>query len=100
MPKDERRKVSDKHEKQAAKNFGARQHAGSGSGHRQMDMSTETELIECKTVLVGNHQITIKRETVERLTKLAAISDKTPVLHIKLGGKMYVFVSETDWLEK
>ncbi len=99
MPKDRRRVVSDKQEKQTAKRFGATQHPGSGSGHRRMDMHTKTALIECKTVLEGNTQITLKDKTLKELAVLAALEDHQPVLHFRLGGKNYVVLTEDDYLE-
>lgn len=63
-----------------------------------MDMHTKRELIECKTVL-GNTQITIKASTLKDLERHAALADQIPVLHIRLGGKNYVLLTETDYLE-
>jgi Holliday junction resolvase len=91
---DERRRVSGNQEKAAAKKMGAKQHKGSGSGHRRMDMHTESELIECKTVLEGKKQITIKADDLKLLCYHAAIQDKEPVLHIRLDGRNWVLREE------
>lgn len=92
-------KVSQKQEKGAAKRMGAKQHSGSGSGHTRNDMHTDDTLIECKTVLIGNKQITLNVDVLKSLAYNAAIQDKSPVLHIELGGKTYVVIPEVDYLE-
>jgi Holliday junction resolvase len=101
MPKrtDPRYVVSAAQEKSAAKALGAKQHAGSGSGHRMHDMHTADELIECKTVLTGNRQITIKADDLKSLSYQAAVADREPVLHVRLDGKDWVLVSESYYLE-
>jgi hypothetical protein len=65
-----------------------------------MDMHTKGELVECKTVLEGNRQITLKDSQLRELAKHAAISDQIPILHIRLGGRNYVLLQETDYLER
>jgi hypothetical protein len=93
-PKDPRRRVSDAQEKRVAKTLGAKPHAGSGSGSRPHDMHTATELIECKTVLAGNKQITIKDDYMDRFVFTALSADKEPVLHVELGKHRLVLISE------
>lgn len=96
----DRKGVSSKHEKSAAKQLGARQHRGSGSGHRRFDMSNDTSLIECKTVLEGKKQITLKAEVLKALTRHAYISDQIPTLHIRLDGTDYVLHRADDFCER
>jgi hypothetical protein len=81
---DPRRKVSVKQERDVARRNGAKQHRGSGSGRRSNDMHTEITLVECKTVLDGNTQITIKASDLRSLAHRAALIDRTPELHIRL----------------
>jgi hypothetical protein len=93
---DPRRRVSRAQEKGVAKRYGAKQHAGSGSGAKPQDMHTDDSLIECKTVLRGNRQITIKEDDWKQLRYHAAIQDKSPVLHIELGNQRLVLIPEDD----
>lgn len=93
---DPRRRVSKDQEKGVAKRYGAKQHAGSGSGSKPHDMHTDGELIECKTVLPGNKQITIKIDDWKSVCYHAAIQDRTPVLHIELGKYRLVLIPEAD----
>ena len=62
-------------------------------------MHTDGELIECKTVLKGNRQITIKEDDLKSLSYQAAIQDRRPVLHVELGGKRWVLIPEEDHLD-
>lgn len=98
--KDVRRKVADSQERKAAKKFGAKQHRNSGSGAKRLDMHTDDDLIECKTVLEGNTQITIKRDDLRLLMYHAAIQDRNPVMHIRLAGMNWVLRLEDDDLEQ
>jgi hypothetical protein len=97
VPKDERRKASQKQEKGVAKRQGAKLHKGSGSGFRRMDMHTDTHLIECKTVLSGNKQITIKAEDLRLLSYHAALADVIPGLHVEVDGLRWIMVPEADF---
>lgn len=96
---DERRRVSGKQEKSAAKNLKAKQHSGSGSGARRLDMHNDDSLIECKTVLTGNRQITIKSDDLKLLSYHADIQDKDPVMHIRLDGKDWVLIREGHFVD-
>jgi len=96
---DERQRVSRKQEKETAQKFGAIQHAGSGSGFRSHDMHTERLLIENKTVLQGNRQITLKADDLKRLTYAALIQGRIPILHVRLAGEDYVLLTEADFEE-
>lgn len=97
--KDDRRRVSEAQERATAKRFDAKRHKGSGSGARRFDMHTDTELIECKTVLQGNKQITIKDSYLRRFLKDAALQDLSPVLQIRLAGLDWVLIPEADYQE-
>ena len=95
---DDRRRVSRKQERDASKKLGAKQHAGSGSGAKKHDMHTKGHLIECKTVLEGKRQITIKADDLKSLCYHAALQDRMPVLHVRMGGKDWVLVPEDDFV--
>lgn len=60
-------------------------------------MHTDDSLIECKTVLKGKKQITIKSDDLKSLSYHAAIQSKRPELHIELDGKGWVLVPEAEW---
>ena len=96
---DPRRRVSKDQERSVARRYGAKQHAGSGSGSKKHDMHTDESLIECKTVLKGNRQITIKEDDWKSLKYHAAIQDRNPVLHVELGNFRLVLIPEEDHAE-
>lgn len=98
MPKDDRKRVSERQERGLARRTGAKLHSGSGSGHTGHDMHTDGELIECKTVLKGNRQITIKADDLKSLSYQAAIQDKDPLLHVELDGRRWVLIPEENYL--
>ena len=62
-------------------------------------MHTSGELIECKTVLVGKKQITLKLADLQLLQHQAAIRDIDPVMHVRLGGD-WVLIPESDYLSQ
>lgn len=62
-------------------------------------MHTDDSLVECKTVLEGNKQITLKAEDLALLSYHAALQDKRPVMHVRLMGKNWVLLTEGDYLE-
>lgn len=95
---DERRRVSGRQERETARTLGAKQHAGSGSGHRRNDMHTKDHLVECKTVLEGKRQITLKADDLKHLSYNAAIQSRIPVLHVRLDGKNWVLLPEEDFV--
>lgn len=97
---DDRLRTSRKDERGTAKRLGARQHAGSGSGSKKHDMHTTKALIENKTVLKGNKQITLKATDLKSLYYQAATQGRMPVLHISLDNRDWVLITETDYLEK
>ena len=95
---DERRRASRKQEKGASQRLGAQLHAGSGSGTKKHDMHNDGDLIECKTVLQGNKQITIKLEDLKSLKYQAAVADKRPVLHVEIEKQRWVLIPEADYV--
>jgi Holliday junction resolvase len=95
--RDPRRKVSEAQERRAAERFGARRHAGSGSGAKRNDMHTETATIECKTVLRGNKQITIQADYLRSLMYNAALTGTIPFLYITIDGRDWVMLPEADY---
>ena len=62
-------------------------------------MHTDDELIECKTVLKGNKQITIKLTDLRKLKYTAATQGKKPILHIEIDNEVWVLEQEIDYLE-
>ena len=82
-----------------SKLLSAKQHAGSGSGNRPHDMHTHESLIECKTVLKGNKQITLKSAYLKSFLKEAALQDRKPVLSIELDGTPWILIPEWDYTE-
>lgn len=96
---DERRRVSMSQERSAARALGARQHRGSGSGNKRLDMHTTDDLIECKTVLRGNKSITLKATDLRLLSQQAALQDLNPVMHVRLDGRDWVLIPEGDYVE-
>ena len=60
-------------------------------------MHTDDSLIECKTVLKGKKQITIKSDDLKSLSYHAAIQSKMPELHIELDGKRWVMIPADVW---
>jgi Holliday junction resolvase len=95
---DERRRVSRTQERHAAARLGARLHSGSGSGSKRHDMHNEDALIECKTVVTGNRQITLKAADLKSLLYHAAIQGKDAVLHITLDGQSWVLIPEDEYV--
>lgn len=96
---DERRRVSQRHERDVSRRSGSRLHAGSGSGSKKHDMHNRSELIENKTVLIGNRQITLKADDLKSLSYQADLQGREPVMHIRLAGRNWVLQAEEDYYE-
>jgi hypothetical protein len=65
-------------------------------------MHTEGSLIECKTVLPGKRQITIKEDDLKALSYRAAIQDRRPELHVELGSnppQRWILLPEGEYKE-
>lgn len=56
-------------------------------------MHTDKNVIECKTVLKGKKQITIKGDDLKLLSYHAALQDRGPVMHIRLEDTV-----QKDWV--
>jgi hypothetical protein len=96
---DERKRVSQAQERRLAKRSGSRLHGGSGSGSQRNDMHNEDDVYECKTVLWGKRQITLKLDDLKLVERTAVQSGRRPVLHIDLAGRRYVVLTEEDYAE-
>lgn len=62
-------------------------------------MHTAEELIECKTVLAGNKQITLRADYLRGFLKEAAMQDRRPVLSVELDGQSWILITEADYVE-
>ncbi len=62
-------------------------------------MHTQDDLIECKTVLKGNKQITLKADYLKGFVKEALLQDKRPVLSVELDNRCWVLIPEDDYIE-
>lgn len=62
-------------------------------------MHNPDEVIECKTVLVGKKQITLKLDDLRLVEKTALGQGRRPVLALELGGRGYVVLPEDDYAE-
>jgi hypothetical protein len=100
MPSDERQRVSAKQERSVARRFGATQHSGSGSGAKRLDMHNDDAIIECKTVLQGKKQITIRVSDLKLLLYQAAVQDRDAVLHVQIDEQKWVLIPESDYLSR
>lgn len=96
---DPRRRVSQAQERKVARRSGSQMHAGSGSGHRRNDMHNDDEVIECKTVLRGKKQITLKDDDLRLVERTAISQGRRPVLHIELANRRYIVLMEDDYDE-
>lgn len=96
---DPRKRVSQAQERKVARRSGSKLHSGSGSGNRRNDMHNDDEVIECKTVLRGKKQITIKQVDLTLVERTAIQQGRRPVLHIELANRGYVVLTEEDYAE-
>lgn len=96
---DERLRLSRQHERSSAGALGARVHKGSGSGNHRQDAHSDELLIECKTVLRGRKQITLKASALKQLACNAAIDGQIGVCDIEVDGRAYVLVPREDLAE-
>lgn len=91
-------KLSDRHEKKAAKVYGGRLTSNSGAGWVDKgDVQTEDEVIECKAT--GKTQITLKAAWLEKVFREAAGRLKRPVLEFQLHGVEYVVLTRHSYME-
>lgn len=95
---DDRHKRSRLQEKRVAKRIGGRIQPRSGAGWIHKSDVRDTEfLYEMKRT--DAKQITVKASVLEELQKHALDTDRIPVLHLELGNKRYVVLSENDFEE-
>lgn len=96
--KTEGQKQSQAHEKRIAKLTGGQTTAASGAFWSQKgDIRTSDMLIEHKWT--GKQSKTIQAAELEKITKEAIMTGRTPVFGIHLNGKNYVILGEDDFLE-
>lgn len=62
-------------------------------------MHNEDEVFECKTVLRGKKQITIKIDDLKLVERTAVSQGRRPVLHVELANRRYVVLTEEDYAE-
>lgn len=62
-------------------------------------MHNDAEVLECKTVLRGKKQITIKIDDLKLVERTAVSQGRTPVLHVELANRGYVILTEEDYAE-
>jgi hypothetical protein len=89
----------ERQERRAAETYRGSRSPGSGSGRRRPnDVRNEELLIECKhtSSLRG---ITILADDLEKLRKNAAVEGRTGVLQFQLGGRTYVTLLESEFLD-
>jgi hypothetical protein len=60
-------------------------------------MHNDDTLIECKTVLKGNKQITIKLDGLRLVSYHAALQNRGPRLHVEIGEQRWVMLPEIDY---
>ena len=93
------RKIADKHEKRAAKQFSARQTIASGqTSVEKADLKTELARFECKTT--KHLSYSLKLSELEKLRNQTELS-KIPVFVIELdreGSRQEFSVISSEWL--
>jgi len=62
-------------------------------------MHNERSLIECKTVLSGKRQVTVKADDLKSLSYRAAIQDRRPEMHIEVGGQSWILLPDGEYEE-
>jgi len=92
------RKRSQRQEKRVAKKVGGTVNAGSGSGwRRQNDVREDDVLWEMKRT--DKKSISIRLEDWEKLRSNALREDRMPAMHLEIGCRRLVVLSEDDYLE-
>lgn len=82
------------------KRLGGRVVPGSGAGWaRKGDGRTAHELVEYKTVLKGNTQITLKAADLKKITTEALVEGRNALLGFAVGGRNYVVQTEDQYEE-
>jgi hypothetical protein len=89
----------EKQERDVARRRGGRQTGGSGSGWRRPNDVRESGVLwEMKST--GKTQITIKLTDWDKLEMNALTSGVMPALHVQIGTKRLVLISEDDFDER
>ena len=92
------RKKSQQQEKRVAKKVGGTTNAGSGSGwRRQNDVREDDVLWEMKRT--DGKSISISLKDWEKLRMNALTEDRMPAMHLEIGSRRLVVLSEDDYLE-
>lgn len=95
---DDRHKRSRQQEKRVAKRLNGRVQPRSGAGWlHKSDVRDDHFLYEMKRT--NAKQITVKASVLEDLYRNALEVDRIPVLHLELGDRRYVVLSEHDFEE-
>jgi hypothetical protein len=63
-------------------------------------MHNDRTLVECKTVLEGKRQITLKATDLRDLSNRAVLQGRIAVMHVRLAGANWVLLTEDDHLER
>ena len=96
--KSEGQKQSLKHEKRLEKIAGGKRSAASGAfWSRKGDVRSDDLLIEHKWT--GKKSVTIKSEVLQKITKVAILDSRTPVLVLHLYVENYVVLLEEYFFE-
>jgi hypothetical protein len=88
----------EKQERRVVKRRGGRRTPGSGSGWRLPNDVRESKVLwEMKQT--GNKQITVKLEDWDKVRSNALLSGKMPAMHLQIGTRRLVVISEDDFDE-
>lgn len=77
--------------------LGGQRHRGSGNGARKGDGRTSAELVEFKRT--DAKQITLKLNDLTKIGQEAALTGRTPVLLLEMGGRTWAVLEHADWME-
>ena len=95
--KNENRKKSDAQEKRWAAAIDGEVVRGSGSGWRhKSDVKNRKWLFELKRT--DGKSLGLKEDDWEKLVQEAAMEDLVPAMHLELGKRGFVLLSEVDFL--
>jgi Holliday junction resolvase len=89
---------SQRQERDGMAELGGSRHRGSGNGARKGDGRTENELVEFKRT--DAKQITLKLSDLKKIGQEAALTGRTPLLMLEMGGRTWVVMEHADWMEQ
>jgi hypothetical protein len=93
------KRKADKQEKRLADMIGARVQPGSGSGwKRRQDVRSVKFLWEMKRT-DNKKSISLKMDDLSQLRKNALMDGRVGVMHVEIGDKRFIVLSEDDFLE-